>query len=173
MNFNNDSKEPSRPRVPKKQAIAIAVVLALGVMAGVGIMSSGGKSSGEASHAHEEAEGHGDGEHHDDAKAASAKGGHADAKAHGDGEHHKEAGKEAGKEEQEGVIALTPEQQAAAGIMVEAAKPATPAPVRLQAPGESTEAVLREELGLSDDDIATLLRDGIVGRPAQAQTKPA
>jgi formyl-CoA transferase len=56
---------------------------------------------------------------------------------------------------------------------VEAAKPATPAPVRLQAPGESTEAVLREELGLSDDDIATLLRDGIVGRPAQAQTKPA
>ncbi len=135
MNFNNDSKEPSRLHVPKKQAIAIAVVLALGLMAGVGIMTSVGKSSGEASHAHEEAEGHGDGEHHDDAKAASAKGGHADAKAHGDGEHHQEAGKEAGKKAQEGVVSLTPEQQAAAGIVVEAAKPAT-LTATYQLPGE-------------------------------------
>jgi len=56
---------------------------------------------------------------------------------------------------------------------VEATKSATPPPARIEAPGESTEAVLRQELGLSDDDIATLVKDGIVGVRSQAQTKPS
>ncbi|WP_067064844.1 efflux RND transporter periplasmic adaptor subunit [Roseateles chitosanitabidus] len=133
MNFNDESKDragTSRGGVPKKQAIAIAVVLLLGTAAGIGILTGVGKSGAATEeshgHGHDEAKGHDDGEHHGEAKAgakSSDTSGHKDADGHGDGEHHE--GKQAESHEDEGLLRFTPEQMKAAGIVVETAQAAT------------------------------------------------
>ena len=137
MTSNNESN--SRPDgrsggfiggLPKKQAIAIAVVLLLGTAAGIGILTGVGKSGASTEeahgHGHDEAKGHDDGEHHGDAKggersAKSEAKGHKDADAHADGEHHE--AKES--HDDEGLIRFTPEQMKSAGVVVDTVQAAT------------------------------------------------
>lgn len=129
MNSQHDSKDGT-PSVPgRKQALAIAVVLALSVAAGIGILSTGGRAGagGETGHGHEDTGGHNDNDHHADAKPGVDKG-HTDDKGCADGEHHAEA-------QAPDAITLTAEQQKAAGIVVDTAKPAT-LTATYQLPGE-------------------------------------
>lgn len=158
MNSQHESKDGT-PSVPgRKQAIAIAVVLALSVAVGIGILSTGGRAGagGEAGHGHEDAGGHNDNDHHADAKPG-ADNGHKDDKGHADGERHASAkspaNKSTGKDTDHAggkpsspaaahddgqapdAITLTAEQQKAAGIVVDTAKPAT-LNATYQLPGE-------------------------------------
>jgi CoA:oxalate CoA-transferase len=52
----------------------------------------------------------------------------------------------------------------------ESAREKNQAPIRIERPGESTRAVLGQELGLSDADLEALNRDGVVGWPPPTQT---
>lgn len=128
MKSQHDSKDAT-PSIPgRKQAIAIAVVLALGVAAGIGILATGGRAGagGEAGHGHEDAGGQNGNEHHADAKPGADKD-HKDDKGHADGAHDDGQAPDA--------ITLTAEQQKAAGIVVDSAKPAT-LTATYQLPGE-------------------------------------
>lgn len=134
MNSQHDSKDAT-PSIPgRKQAIAIAVVLALGVAAGIGILAAGGRAGagGEAGHGHEDAGGHNDNEHHADAKPGAEK----DHKDHKDDKHDKGHADGAHDDGQApDALTLTAEQQKAAGIVVDSAKPAT-LTATYQLPGE-------------------------------------
>lgn len=138
MNSQHESKNGAPAVAGRKQAIAIAVVLALGLMAGIGILSLGGRSDagGESAHGHDEPAGHDDGEHHAEADSSA----HAKSGAHGKSGSDTKSGADKGHDDAqapEGLITLTPDQQKTAGIVVEAAKPATLS-TTYQLPGEVT-----------------------------------
>ncbi len=144
MNSQHESKNGAPAVAGRKQAIAIAVVLALGLMAGIGILSLGGRSDagGESAHGHDEPAGHDDGEHHADADSSAKANGSAHAKsgAHAKNGSDTKSGADKGHDDAqapEGLITLTPDQQKAAGIVVDAAKPATLTST-YQLPGEVT-----------------------------------
>ncbi|ALV09176.1 efflux RND transporter periplasmic adaptor subunit [Roseateles depolymerans] len=129
MNSPYESKDGTQPVARRKQAIAIAVVLALGVAAGIGILSTGGRAGagGEAAHGHEDGEDHNEGDAHAHAKSGADKG-HGGEKPASTEKPHDDAGAP-------DVITLTPEQQKAAGIVVDTAKAAT-LTATYQLPGE-------------------------------------
>ncbi len=129
MNSPYESKDGTQPVARRKQAIAIAVVLALGMAAGIGILSTGGRAGagGEAAHGHEDGEDHNEGDAHAHAKSGADKG-HGGEKPASTETPHDDAGAP-------DVITLTPEQQKAAGIVVDTAKAAT-LTATYQLPGE-------------------------------------
>ncbi len=146
--ISNDSFQDRLRSRAGKQAIAIAVVMALGAAAGVAILTTGRPSAGADAHAHDE--GHAA---DDDHPGEAPSGGPKDRKDHKDESDHKDHKDQKGHDEakgsgdqasqhdaqpahrDEGVIALTAEQQKAAGVVVEAARPAT-LTARYQLPGE-------------------------------------
>lgn len=110
----------------RKQKAAIAAIVLVGSIATAAVLLSG-RSAEHAHGEHSEAEGH-------------SEGAHADAEGHSDGEHNEKtaAPKPAQPTDSQAAndkIALTPDQRAATGVVVQTAGPAT-VQMGVQFPGE-------------------------------------